>query len=262
MNSKMTAPILMYHEICGVELPRHSYAVSVLQFEKQLEYINSNGYETILLEEYLQEIRGRRVGSKKKQVILTFDDAQASNYTRALPLLKRYGFKGIFFIPTSFIGRRPDLLDQRQIIEMSREGMSIQSHTHTHPFLNDLNLNQLRSEMETSKSILEGIIQKEVTLMSCPGGRFNRTVLEIAGEVGYKGLCISMPGVTVIDSNINLFGRSLICGSTTMKAFINIVTMNRAYAARKRLEYYLKDVTKRVIGNDLYHRFWKLKEGL
>ncbi len=40
----------------------------------------------------------------KKSVIVTFDDGHESDYTLALPLLRKFNFKATFFITTDWIG--------------------------------------------------------------------------------------------------------------------------------------------------------------
>src|SRR5918912_1072278 len=70
-------------------------------------------------------------------VVLTFDDAVRSHYTRVAPLLKRYGFGATFFV-TEFV--QPPFADTtlymtwEQIRALSRMGFEIGNHTwkHTH----------------------------------------------------------------------------------------------------------------------------------
>ena len=44
----------------------------------------------------------------KPDLMLSFDDGLYSNYTVAAPILERYGFRGMFFVPTALIGAADD----------------------------------------------------------------------------------------------------------------------------------------------------------
>ena len=253
----MNIPILMYHKISGYQPESHSYTISEHMFKQQLQYLSDNDYCSLLLTEFLSQLTAGEMTFPERSVVLTFDDTQASNYTTALPLLQAYGFKATFFICTDFIGKGDDVLNADQIREMGKLGMSVQSHSHTHAFLNDLSADQIYSELKTSKTILEEIISKGVTLLSCPGGRYNETVLNIAKHVGYKGLCISEPAEKRKDGYVQLFGRFLIDGKTDLQTFSDIVNMDRTYILKKQLVYYLKSILKKILGNNLYQKLWE-----
>ncbi|HEX9757365.1 MAG TPA: polysaccharide deacetylase family protein [Nitrospiria bacterium] len=253
----MIIPILMYHEIVQKEISVHPYAVSKDKFLRQLDFLKSSGYQTILLEELFQIIKKDGFGPEKK-IVITFDDTQLSNYTLALPLLKSYGFSGEFFIATQFIGKGKDLLEENHIKEMAKNQMSIQSHTHTHRFLNDLAPDQIYEELEKSKDILQDITGKKVSFFSCPGGRFTESVLEISKKMGYKAVCVSLPRVKWRSGKFPILGRLIVSENTDFPTFEKMVKLEKKYIIKKEVEYTMKNAIKSLIGNDLYHRLWKL----
>ena len=66
-------------------------------FEKQLIFFKEN-FNVIRMEDLIDSIyNGKKLPDKS--LLLTFDDGYIDNYTVALPLLKKYGFQGSFFIP-------------------------------------------------------------------------------------------------------------------------------------------------------------------
>ena len=77
-----------YPEIKGLDYPL---------FEKQLQFFKDN-FNVIKMEELIDALKN---GSDlpENALLLTFDDGYIDNYTVALPLLKKYGFQGSFFIP-------------------------------------------------------------------------------------------------------------------------------------------------------------------
>lgn len=66
-------------------------------FEKQLEFFNKN-FKVVTMEEVIQAIDGK-TKLPENAILLTFDDGYIDNFTVALPLLKKYGMQGSFFIP-------------------------------------------------------------------------------------------------------------------------------------------------------------------
>lgn len=259
LRGPMIIPILMYHEIS--DDPLHAYSISRTNFEDQLKYLSTNRYESLVPDEHLIRLEKDRHKVETRSVVITFDDAQVTNYTLAFPLLKKYGYQATFFIPTAFIGQNRTNLKKEHLVEMDREGMSIQSHSHSHPFLNDLPPEGIYSELTISKEILEEVIQKEVTMLSCPGGRYKKEVIDIAKKIGYRIVCASEPGTKRLDYGVPLFGRFLITHKTDLKRFERICSMDPRFIIKMEAGYYIKHAMKRMIGNKLYHRFWKAVQG-
>lgn len=63
--------------------------------------------------------------------MLTFDDTKLDQYTAAIPELKKYGFKAVFYIMTVSLGK-PNYMSKAQVKELSELGHVIGSHTYDH----------------------------------------------------------------------------------------------------------------------------------
>ncbi len=98
---------------------------------------------------------------KPRYVVLTFDDGYLDFYTEAFPILQQYGFHATVFLPTIFIdGKRPGLrgkehLNWDQVRELRTVGITIGSHTCSHPQLYDLPLDKIEQELHRSKESIE-----------------------------------------------------------------------------------------------------------
>lgn len=66
-------------------------------FEEQLRFFSEN-YNVVTMEDVIDFYQNKK-SLPEKALLLTFDDGYIDNYTVALPLLKKYGFQGSFFIP-------------------------------------------------------------------------------------------------------------------------------------------------------------------
>lgn len=73
-----------------------------------------------------------------------------------------------------------------EIKEMINNGISFGSHTHTHAILTEVSLEKAKEELIKSKEILEGNIEKKVTVFAYPDGCLNNKVKSLVKEVGYR----------------------------------------------------------------------------
>src|SRR5262249_43437004 len=64
---------------------------------RRLRYLDENGYRTLSADELFYALMGA-TKVKDRAVALTFDDGRGSLWGVGLPLLKRYGMRGIVFL--------------------------------------------------------------------------------------------------------------------------------------------------------------------
>lgn len=65
-------------------------------FEQQLRFFKENFF-VVTMQDVIDSVQGKCL--PEKALLLTFDDGYIDNYTVAMPLLKKYGMQGSFFIP-------------------------------------------------------------------------------------------------------------------------------------------------------------------
>lgn len=74
------------------------HSVQYPLFEKQLQFLNENGYKTLTADELYERRIDKNYRNNGKEIVVTFDDGMASVWTVAYPLLKKYEHKIISFI--------------------------------------------------------------------------------------------------------------------------------------------------------------------
>jgi hypothetical protein len=90
-------PSFLFGGSLGDALPVfHIHEVTTDWLEPRLQYLVDNGYRTITSEEIARFVIDR-VHPGRRSVALTFDDAWASVWTVAMPLLRRLGLRAILF---------------------------------------------------------------------------------------------------------------------------------------------------------------------
>ncbi|MCD6505948.1 polysaccharide deacetylase family protein [Candidatus Poribacteria bacterium] len=257
------ALMLLYHSIDPgdgkVDGDKLIYSVKLKEFRRQMEYLSRSGYDVISLDELVLHIcAGEPL--PKRAVIITFDDGNSSDYEYGVPELLRYGFHATFFITVRNVGIT---LGWRQIKEMAELGMSIQSHTVTHPFLSDLPPDAIRWELRESKKIIEEMTGETVLYLALPGGRYSRVVKRIAMECGYKAICTSEIGTNGPDTDLYRLRRWIVRRNTDMSEFQRIVEGDKFTELRCKTRYVLLNAAKKVLGNKSYVRLRrKLLDGV
>lgn len=248
-------PVLMYHALedkthpaGAIDPGEQLYVLGADSFAEQLEYLHNNGYTTLLLQDTFLTYP-----LPQRPVMITFDDGHASNYTIALPLLKRYGFIAEFFITTGFIGRK-DYLTEEQLRGLSLAGMKIGSHGVTHSLFNELTTDLITFELEQSKTRLERITGRKVTSFSAPGGRLNEQVINAGKKIGYNYFFSSEIGMMNFVTAKRLVPRIVIKHTMGMDTFVNILEGNLIFYNVHFAKQRLLQLLKIILGNRLYSK--------
>lgn len=187
-----------------------------------------------------------------KDVAFTFDDGGESFYTEAAPILEKYGFKGIFFVSTAYIGT-PGFLTEEQIKELDARGHIIGSHTHNH--LRNLSLldkQTIENEWSKSVEILSNILNKKIKYASLPNGNGSSVVNDAIRKTGITELYTSVPTTKIVnDKGMNIIGRYTVLKSLSSTEVYNIVfskqTRNRLY-----IKWYAISIVKKILGKQYY----------
>ena len=183
------ARVLVYHSIrpwyIGMSDGTKLYTVRPESFEAQLKYLCDSGYSIISLDDLVSSSENK-LPLPPNPVVLTFDDGWKNQYTYAFPIIKKYNATATFFIFTNGQGHS-SYLSWDQLREMSNAGMTIGSHSKSHPYLTRMtNKEQLVKEVIGSKEAIESEIGKQVTAFAYPFGLYSETLVSLLKESGYK----------------------------------------------------------------------------
>jgi peptidoglycan/xylan/chitin deacetylase (PgdA/CDA1 family) len=128
---------------------------------------------------------------------LTFDDGLADNCTTLLPLLQALGAPATLFVVTGWLGAiHPDLrgaaiLSAAQVQTLASAGIEIGAHSYSHRDLTALPLEEARADLETSRAVLEDVLQRPVTVAAYPFGRATAETRRAAAAAGFLAACRS-----------------------------------------------------------------------
>lgn len=157
----------MYHSIPRTAESADYYAVPRATFAAQLDRLRAFGLGGTSVESALDDDDSGR--ARRPLIAISFDDGNADNFTEAFPELLARGMTATFFVITSRVGT-PGYVTWEQLEEMRGAGMSIQSHTHTHPFLSELSSSEAYAELEESRRMLDTMLGQSTTTLALPNG--------------------------------------------------------------------------------------------
>ena len=172
---KKQVPILCYHQIrdwrpTDSKVSR-TYIVPPAAFAEQMRMLADSGYHTVTPDQvYAYLITGARL--PHKPIMLSFDDTDLDQYTTAYPEMKKYGFKGVFFIMTVSLGR-PHYMSRDQVRVFSDEGNTIGSHTWDHHNVKKYAGNDWVTQLDKPTKQLEQITGKSIRYFAYPFGLWN-----------------------------------------------------------------------------------------
>ncbi|MFH8612387.1 polysaccharide deacetylase family protein [Streptomyces sp. NPDC018029] len=186
-------PILMYHSVARApNAATHDLSVSPDAFERQMKVLAERGF-TPLTTARLAALWRTSCGSlPERPVLITFDDGYEGVHRYALPVLAGHGFASTLFVTTGWLrgaydtGGAPDrMLDWDQVRELAAAGAEIGGHSHTHPELDQLDDDRLRSELRRCRDIVTDELGTRPVSFAYPFGYSDRRVRERVRETGF-----------------------------------------------------------------------------
>ncbi|MBA2115417.1 polysaccharide deacetylase family protein [Bremerella alba] len=108
-----------------------------------------------------------------------------------------------------------EVLSWQRLRELSKEGVAIGAHTHTHPLMNQLSLDEAQEEAIRSRDELQKQLRKEIRSFCYPAGGVSAEVAAMLKDIGYTAAFTTQRGVNDLDncdplqmSRINVGGRT------------------------------------------------------
>ncbi len=194
--------ILMYHTVGDPDISRKSLSIPTDKFVKQMDFFYRNHYHVITLDEMMRLMKSK-ARIPLKTIAITFDDGYESNYTNALPVLKKYHFPATVFMITNYIGATK-MIDGKPIKFMTLAELramrdsgliTIGSHTKNHTVLVTIKDDpaRLKDEIEGSKKVLEDLLGGPVNYFCYPLGTKDKSIVARVRDAGYLAAFTTNP---------------------------------------------------------------------
>lgn len=215
-------PVLMYHYIRD-ENTNNELVVSTKNFEAQMNYLKSNGYKTLSLDE-LHSILKSKQNPYEKCVLITFDDGYTDNYTNAYPILKKHKQTATIFTISGVLDINPSyFMTTKNIIELQANRIAIENHTEKHEKLATLSYNDQLKTLSKAQSDLQNILEKPIKYFAYPYGSYNSDSIKALKSTGSLMAFTTKKGYVTEDSDLFQLSRFMIFNTTTLTEFQDIV---------------------------------------
>ncbi len=187
--ARKQVPILCYHQIRDWKATdskgAKDYIMPIAAFKAHIKMLADSGYHTILPDQ-LYDYLTKGTPLPSKPIMLTFDDTDIDQFTVARPELKKYGFKGVYFIMTVSLGRKPHYMSKEQVKQLSDEGNVIASHTWDHHNFKKFAGKDWETQLDKPTKKLEEITGKKIKYFAFPFGLWNAQGLPELHKRGFK----------------------------------------------------------------------------
>ena len=202
--------VLGYHKV-GAPPPgswETWYLVPEETFRSQLEAVAGLGWEIVDLPRFLDGLEDPDA-LHDRAVLITFDDGYRSIRDAALRVLRDLGYPAVLFVPSDYLGRANEfesdtdeptepLCDVEDLVELERNGISVQSHAASHRAFSSLGEDEQAEELARSKAVLERALSKSVEAVSYPYGDVGgdpERARRLARSAGYRSAFLYGGGV-------------------------------------------------------------------
>ena len=218
-------PILMYHVIAapppGALFP--GLYVTPSEFAAQMQALKQDGWHAVTpdqVEAYWT--RGVSLG-QGKPIVLSFDNGYQSQYTQALPVLRRLGWVGEENIQLAGLPPSQGGLGEAQIRGLLAAGWELDTQGISHADLITLDSQQLLYQVAVARTILRERYHVPVNWFCYPSGHYNATVVAAVKAAGYAGSTTVVPGWAHPRDDPYRLHRLRVLGGTTPSELLTLI---------------------------------------
>ena len=235
-NSYQTVPVLLYRTI--KVKPSDKNGVSAAAFNLQLEYLRSQGFVSVSLDQF-SAFLDLRDQLPPKSIMICFDSSDADFLDTALPLLKKYDMTASLFVATQRVGQ-PGRFTWDQLARLKAEGFSIGTIGTTGNNLYtvkpgedpDAYLKRVDEEIRDAASLLRLKLKLTAVDFAYPNGVPNDLLIAFLKKYGYRTAFTRQQGINPFFVNNYTIRRSAVNGQWDMDRFKAEIPVSREAVLR------------------------------
>jgi len=237
-------PILMYHKVVepGYSSPHKTY-IEERAFAGHLRTLNSLGFSSVTFRDLEAAALGHSV-LPRKPVVITFDDGYRGTHLRALPLLKRYGQRAVFYLLGDRARAANDwddadaessLISDQEVRELAASGMEIGAHSMTHRKMDALSKAEADYEARESKRVLEALGGQRLVSYAYPYGNLSSAAKVAVRDAGFAfGVATDSGGLSIAQDPLQVFRVNMFPHDGPLQVWKKTLRSYRGYYALKR----------------------------
>jgi peptidoglycan/xylan/chitin deacetylase (PgdA/CDA1 family) len=222
-------PILMYHVIAAppAGAPFPGLYVEPKLFAAQMQALKKAGWHAVTPDEVEANWREGRPLGRGKPIVVSFDNGYQSQYTQALPVMRRLGWVAEENIQLSGLPPSQGGLLQRQIKGMVAAGWELDTQGFSHADLITLDAAELHYQVAVSRQTIRSRFHVPVNWFCYPSGHYDATVVAAVRAAGYTGSTTVVPGWAHRDDDPYRLHRLRVLGGTSPESLLSEIAAIR-----------------------------------
>ena len=221
----------MYHRVWpGIE---DGLTITPEKLRRQWEWLKSEGYSTLTLQQYLDIASGKIAQYPEKALLLTFDDGYLNNLTYAYPLLEELGWQATFFIIADTVDGTNEQeegpgakMGVAELKKLNPDIVQLALHGYHHEHFKKVSLDEIKHALTKSIAVMDASGLTYYKVLAYPYGARPKEAAKLQGmrnamkESGiYAAFRIGNQVSRVPAPDMLELKRIDICGSDTMDDF-------------------------------------------
>jgi peptidoglycan/xylan/chitin deacetylase (PgdA/CDA1 family) len=191
-----SVPILMYHVInpppASAKFP--GLYVAPEEFAAQMQVLANAGFHAVTMDQMRANWTRGTPLPPGKPIVLSFDNGYQSQYTQALPVLRRLGWVGVENMQLTGLPPSQGGLSEAQISGLLAAGWELDTQGISHAELTKLSPAALHEQVVVARAEIQRRYHVPVNWFCYPSGHYNAAVLAAVKAAGYVGSTTVVPG--------------------------------------------------------------------
>jgi peptidoglycan/xylan/chitin deacetylase (PgdA/CDA1 family) len=225
-----SVPVLMYHVIApppaGAPFP--GLYVTPAEFQAQMQALKAAGWTAVTLDQLRAYWSHGAKLPPGKPIVLTFDNGYHSQYTEALPVLRRLGWVADENIQLTGLPPSQGGMTQSEVRALVNAGWELDTQGMSHADLATADAAGLRYQIVTARSMLRREYGVPVNWFCYPSGQYNQTVIAALRAAGYIGSTTVVPGWAGPSTDPYRLPRLRVLGGTSPSALLAQIAAARS----------------------------------
>jgi peptidoglycan/xylan/chitin deacetylase (PgdA/CDA1 family) len=223
-------PILMYHVIAAPPsgAPFPGLYVEPGEFAEQMQALKNAGWHAVTMNQVAAYWRRGASLGPGKPIVLSFDNGYRSQYTQALPVLRRLGWLGVENIQLSGLPPSQGGLSEEQVRGLISAGWELDTQGYSHADLIRLGPEELHYQVATTRKTLQQRYGVPVNWFCYPSGHYDSTVIAAVKAAGYAGSTTVIPGWAAPEEDRYRLHRLRVLGGTSGESLLSLIASSRS----------------------------------
>ncbi len=220
-----SVPILMYHVIAAppAGAPFPGLYVPPAEFAAQMQALKQAGWTAVTQDEVEAYWRKGISLPHGKPIVLSFDNGYQSQYTQAMPVLRRLGWVGDENIQLTGLPPSQGGLGDDEIRGLIKAGWELDTQGISHADLITLSASELRAQVAGARKTIQQRFGVPVNWFCYPSGHYDASVIAEVKAAGYVGSTTVIPGWAHPDEDPYRLHRLRVLGGTSPQGLLSLL---------------------------------------